>query len=108
MIDDHGLGEREEQFSNAGTAVAGPLDAAVRENNLHRNLPVLDNWNGIGEYTAKVHHHPTWWEAGRLIYGTGIMSLYAEAPVSHRSILTLFYLTAQAGEGGHNLSLIHI
>ena len=105
LIDHHGLGEREEQFSNAGTAVAGPVDAAVRENNLHRNLPVLDNWNGIGEYTAKVHHHPTWWEAGRLIYGTGIMSLYAEAPVSHRSILTLFYLTAQAGEGGHNCPL---
>ena len=105
LVEHHGMSERADQFSRAGQVVAGPLDAAVRENNLHRNLPVLDDWTGIGEYTARVHHHPSWWEAGRLIYGTGIMALYADAPVSHRSILTLFYLTAQAGEGGHNCPL---
>ena len=105
LIAHHGLEARASQFHAAGKAVAGPLDEAVRENNLHRNLPVLDDWSGIGEYTARVHHHPSWWTAGRLIYGTGIMALYGEPEVSHRSILTLFYLTAQAGEGGHNCPL---
>jgi acyl-CoA dehydrogenase len=105
LIAHHGLSSRAERFHRAGEAVAGPLDQAVRENNLHRNLPVLDDWSGIGEYTARVHHHPSWWDAGRLIYGTGIMALYGETEVSHRSILTLFYLTAQAGEGGHNCPL---
>ena len=105
LIDQHGLSGRSEGFHRAGAAVAGPLHEAVVENNLHRNLPVLDDWSGIGEYTARVHHHPSWWTAGRLIYGTGIMALYGEPEISHRSILTLFYLTAQAGEGGHNCPL---
>ena len=101
----HSLAPYAERFHAAGLAVAGPLDRVVRENNLARNLPVLDDWSGVGEYTARVSHHPTWAEAGRLIYGTGIMGLYGEQPASHRAILTLFYLTAQAGEAGHNCPL---
>ena len=105
LIEHHGLADRSTRFHDAGKVVAGPLQQAVVENNLHRNLPVLDDWSGIGEYTARIHHHPSWWNAGRLIYGTGIMALYGESSISHRSILTLFYLTAQAGEGGHNCPL---
>ena len=101
----HSLAPYAERFHAAGSTVAGPLDRVVRENNLARNLPVLDDWSGVGEYTARVSHHPTWAEAGRLIYGTGIMGLYGEQPASHRAILTLFYLTAQAGEAGHNCPL---
>ena len=105
LIEHHGLAGRADRFHRAGQTVAGPLQQAVVENNLHRNLPVLDDWSGIGEYTARIHHHPSWWTAGKLIYGTGIMALYGESDISHRSILTLFYLTAQAGEGGHNCPL---
>jgi acyl-CoA dehydrogenase len=105
LVAHYGLEDHIPRFSRAGQVVAGPLDAAVRENNLHRNLPVLDDWDGVGNYTAKVSHHPSWWRAGELIYGTGIMSLYGERPVPHQAILTLFYLTAQAGEGGHNCPL---
>ena len=105
LISAHALEPHAARFHAAGQTVAGPLDAVVRENNLSRNLPVLDDWSGVGEYTAKVSHHPTWAEAGRLIYGTGIMGLYGDLPTSHRAILTLFYLTAQAGEGGHNCPL---
>ena len=101
----HALEPHAARFHAAGQAVAGPLDRVVRENNLARNLPVLDDWSGVGEYTARVSHHPTWTEAGRLIYGTGIMGLYGDRPTSHRAILTLFYLTAQAGEAGHNCPL---
>ena len=101
----HGLESRRESLHETGQVVAGPLDRVVRTNNLARNLPVLDAYDGVGNYTARVAHHPSWWAAGRLIYGTGIMAAYAETPSPHRYILTLFYLTAQAGEAGHNCPL---
>jgi acyl-CoA dehydrogenase len=105
LVEHYQLDSHIPRFTAAGEAVAGPLDLAARENNLHRNLPVLDDWDGMGNYTAAVTHHPTWWTAGELIYGTGIMSLYGQNPVPHQAILTLFYLTAQAGEAGHNCPL---
>jgi acyl-CoA dehydrogenase len=100
-----GLEDRAERLGEVGRTVAGPLDRAVRENNLHRNLPVLDDWDAIGRFTSGVSHHPTWREAGRMIYGTGVMTAYGEPVVPHRYILGLFYLTAQAGEAGHNCPL---
>ena len=105
LITHHGLTEREPALHRAGQVVAGPLDALVRTNNRHDNLPTLDNWDGIGRYTADIAHHPAWREAGSLIYGTGIMSAYGEDASPHRFILSLFYLTAQAGEAGHNCPL---
>jgi acyl-CoA dehydrogenase len=106
LVAHHGLEARLPSFEETGRAVAGPLDRAVRENNLHRNLPVLDDWDDIGAFTAEVSHHPTWRTAGKLIYGTGIMSAYGEGETPpHRYILGLFYLTGQAGEAGHNCPL---
>ncbi|MEC8425258.1 MAG: acyl-CoA dehydrogenase family protein, partial [Myxococcota bacterium] len=106
LVAHHGLDARQPAFHSAGIAVAGPLDRAVRVNNLHRNLPVLDAWDGIGNFTGRLSHHPTWRTAGKIIYGTGIMAAYGEAPEPpHRFILGLFYLTCQAGEAGHNCPL---
>ena len=102
LVAHYELNSYEDRFHHAGEAVAGPVDVHARENNLHRNLPVLDDWSSVGAYTASVSHHPSWREVGRLLYGTGIMGLYGEEAVSHGAILTLFYLTAQAGEAGHN------
>ncbi|MCA9524643.1 MAG: acyl-CoA dehydrogenase family protein [Myxococcales bacterium] len=101
----HGLLAREESLHATGRIVAGPLDAVVRENNLHRNLPVLDDWDPVGTYTGQVAHHPSWRTAGKLIYGTGVMAAYGEIPASHRYVMSLFYLTSQVGEGGHNCPL---
>jgi alkylation response protein AidB-like acyl-CoA dehydrogenase len=109
LVTAHGLEDRRESLHQTGRVVAGPLDRVVRENNLGRNLPVLDDWDAIGRFTARVSHHPSWWAAGRMIYGTGIMSAYGEAASApcppHRYILSLFYLTGQAGEAGHNCPL---
>ena len=102
LVEHYGLAAHVERFHHAGRIIAGPVDALARENNVHRNLPVLDDWSAVGAYTAQVSHHPAWREVGRYLYGTGIMGLYGEHPVSHAAILTLFYLTAQAGEAGHN------
>ncbi len=121
LLAPHGLTGRAPELTAAGRAVAGPLDAAARENDLIGNHPALENWDGIGRYVARVAHHPSYREAGRQIYGTGVMAAFAEAGVDglaggddprrperaapHRFILTLFYLTAQAGEAGHNCPL---
>ena len=121
LIAHHGMTDRSDALHTAGRAVAGPLDTAARTNDLPRNHPVLDNWDGIGRYTAEVSHHPSYRDAGRAIYGTGVMSAFAEAALAagssdeagarpaaaapHRFVLSLFYLTAQAGEAGHNCPL---
>ncbi|MCB9741602.1 MAG: acyl-CoA dehydrogenase family protein [Alphaproteobacteria bacterium] len=88
-----------------GAVAAGPLDEAVRENNLHRNLPVLDPYDGIGRRERPVDHHPSYHDAGRYIYGSGVMASYAEEPSPHQYILALFFLSSHVGEGGHNCPL---
>jgi alkylation response protein AidB-like acyl-CoA dehydrogenase len=121
LLKHHRMQKRVTALHAAGRTVAGPLDTAARENDLLRNHPVLDNWDGIGRYVAGVAHHPSYRQAGRAIYGTGVMTAFAETGVDgraggtsarrpvtaapHRFILSLFYLTAQAGEAGHNCPL---
>lgn len=85
-----------------GAVVAGELDAVVAENNREGNLPRLAGWDGIGRRAHPVDHHPTWRRAGQLMYGSGMMAAYAEQPAPHTAILSLFYLSAMVGEGGHN------
>jgi len=92
-------------LSRAGQRVAGELDEWVKVNNLGENLPRLAGWDAIGRRADPVQHHPSWQQAGRLIYGTGIMEAYGESPQPHRFILSLFYLTCHVGEGGHNCPL---
>jgi hypothetical protein len=113
LVRHHGMTARQPALQAAGRAAAGPLDDAARVNDLPRNHPVLDDWDGIGRFTGEVSHHPSYRDAGRAIYGTGVMAAFGEActqgrPTSaapHRFILSLFYLTAQAGEAGHNCPL---
>lgn len=88
-----------------GAQAAGPLDQAVAQNNLSRNLPFLDPYDGIGRPTAPVKHHPSYHEAGRLIYGSGVMAAYGQTPTPHQLILGLFFLSGHVGEGGHNCPL---
>jgi alkylation response protein AidB-like acyl-CoA dehydrogenase len=85
-----------------GAAAAGPLDAAVRENNLPRNLPVLEPYDGLGRPLGRIANHPSFDEAGRIIYGTGMMAAYRETPPPHRYVGALFYLAAHTGENGHS------
>ena len=88
-----------------GRVAAQELDAWVIENNEGGHLPQLKGWDPIGRRETPVQHHPSWREAGRLIYGSGIMSAYGTQPQPHRFILSLFYLSCHVGEGGHNCPL---
>lgn len=93
------------RLSAFGAVAAGPLDRAAIENNLSRNLPALDPYDGVGRAASPVVHHPSYHEAGRLIYGSGVMEAYGESPVDHRFIQTLFFLSSHVGEAGHNCPL---
>jgi len=95
------LDEINADLERFGAEVASPVDALVRENNLHQNLPRLERYTGIGERVEKIDHHPTYHEAGRYIYGSGIMSAYAHHPNS-AGVLSRFYLSSYNGEAGHN------
>lgn len=95
------LDEINADLQRFGAEVVSPVDALVRENNLHQNLPRLERYTGIGERVEKIDHHPTYHEAGRYIYGSGIMSAYAHHPNS-AGVLSRFYLSSYNGEAGHN------
>ncbi len=93
-----------ENLDRFGAESAGPLDRAVRLNNLPQNLPRLDRWSPYGERIEEVEFHPSYHEAGALIYGSRVMSVLGEWGSNVHS-LTLFYISSHNGEGGHNCPL---
>lgn len=98
------LAALEEELTRFGAEVVGPLDRAVRKNNEPLNLPKLDRWSDYGARTESVDHHPTYHEAGRYIYGSGVMEAYAEHP-NTMGVLSRFYVSSFNGEAGHNCPL---
>ena len=89
--------ERLRQF---GAVAAGPLDAAVIENNRTGNLPALATHDAIGRHVAGFAHHPSYHRAGELIYGSGVMAAYAAIPNPTPSSSLCSHLLAR-GEASH-------
>lgn len=89
------------ELTRFGAEVAGPVDELVRRNNLHENLPRLERYTGIGERIEQVEHHPTYHEAGRYIYGSGIIGAYEMHP-NTTGVLSRMYVSSYNGEAGHN------
>ncbi|HZF41552.1 MAG TPA: acyl-CoA dehydrogenase family protein [Blastocatellia bacterium] len=92
------------RLSKFGDEAAMIVDPAVRRANLAENLPRLDRYSATGERTEDVAHSADHHLAGRYIYGSGAMSVYAE-PESNLLALALFYLSSYNGEAGHNCPL---
>src|SRR5215510_8534579 len=93
-----------ERLSTFGGQAATIVDQAVRNANLSSNLPRLERYSSSGERTEDVAHSADHDLAGRYIYGSGAMSVYAE-PESNLLALALFYLSSYNGEAGHNCPL---
>lgn len=87
-----------------GRAAATVVDEAARISNEDANLPRLERFDAVGRRSEEVVFHPSYHEAGREIYGSGMMSVYG-APASNLLSLALFYISAQNGEAGHNCPL---
>lgn len=80
------------------------VDGLVRQNNKHENLPRLDRYTPYGTRQERIDHHPTYHEVGRYIYGSGVMSAFADGP-NMVGALTRFYVSSFNGEAGHNCPL---
>jgi alkylation response protein AidB-like acyl-CoA dehydrogenase len=87
-----------ESFGNHVTNILEPL---VNENNLPENLPRLERYNAVGECIDNIIHHPTYLQAGNLIYQTGLLKRMSK-PGGLLECLAFFFLSSQAGEAGHN------
>ena len=87
-------------LEKAGREMAA-LDPLVQQLEDRMSLPRLERYSSIGERTEDILFHPTYEAVGDAIYGTRLMSVY-EKPAQHRLALSLFYLTSQHGEAGHN------
>lgn len=93
--------DMDERLVAFGAACAGPLDEAIEINNRPHNLPRLERYDGIGRRIESVEHHPSYHDAGAIIYGSGMMGDYA-SPGGFLRSLSLFMLSSECGEGGHN------
>lgn len=87
-----------------GGVAATVVDEAARIANQDDNLPRLARYDGTGQRIEEVRFHPAHHEAGRAIYGSGVMSVYEE-PGHNLLSLALFYLSSLNGEAGHNCPL---
>jgi alkylation response protein AidB-like acyl-CoA dehydrogenase len=93
--------ELADELEAFGAQVAGPIDELVRQNDKRRNHPQMKRYTDYGRRIEQIDHHPSYHEAGRYIYGSGMMSAYAEHPNS-LGVLTRFYLSSYNSEAGHN------
>jgi alkylation response protein AidB-like acyl-CoA dehydrogenase len=91
-------------LSEFGHRAATVIDALARSSNLDLNLPRLDSYTPLGARTEDVTFHPDYHAAGRHMYGSGMMSVYAQ-PGGNLLGQALFYISAQNGEAGHNCPL---
>jgi hypothetical protein len=87
-----------------GRVSATVVDLAARISNTTENLPRLRHYDWVGRGVSEVDYHPSYHEAGRAIYASGVMSVYAE-PGNNLLSLALFYLSSLNGEAGHNCPL---
>lgn len=91
----------ETELESFGQMVVNELEPLVSENNLAINLPRLEAYNSIGERVDRVIHHPTYVQAGNIIYNSGLLAKMANSG-GLSECLSLLFLSAQAGEAGHN------
>lgn len=94
------IDEARERMRAAGALAGGPLRELGRQCNLEENLPRLDRFSELGIRTENVVFHPSYHEAGRLIWKTGILADYA-TPGRETEQLALLHLFSGNGEFGH-------
>ncbi|MBK7580563.1 MAG: acyl-CoA dehydrogenase family protein [Myxococcales bacterium] len=94
------FGEERPRLEQAGEAVATRLRQLAVDTNHDANLPRLERFDGLGVRHEQVVFHPSYHEAGRLIWQTGVLSDYAK-PGNETLQMALLYLFAEVGESGH-------
>lgn len=90
-----------EKLMLLGLKCARDIESLVAENDFRLNLPKLDTYDAVGNFTNQVSHHPNYEKVGDAIYGSSLMQGIATAGNMTESLL-LFYMTSHLGEAGHN------
>ena len=89
------------KLTKLGQQYAQDIEPLVAENDYRLNLPKLDDYDGVGNLTNNINHHPNYTVIGDSIYATGMMKNIAEPGKLTESLL-LFYMSSHLGEAGHN------
>ena len=89
------------ELETFGHQVAVHLEPLVKENNLPVNLPRLGAYNQVGERIDKIVHHPSYIQAGNIIYGSRLMEKMSRFG-GLTECLSFLFLSAHTGEAGHN------
>ena len=84
-------------FANDVVAVVGPA-ASRYEQRTH--LPELVRWDGLGRRTEEVSFDPSYHEAGRAVWRSGLVAL-SDKPGRAYEQAVLLYLLSLEGEAGH-------
>jgi acyl-CoA dehydrogenase len=92
------------RLTGVGKMVAGELTRLSIDTNHDDNLPRLERYDALGVRTEQIVFHPSYHQAGRLIWETGILGDYAH-PGSEVLQMGMLYLVSQTGENGHNCPL---
>jgi alkylation response protein AidB-like acyl-CoA dehydrogenase len=92
------------RLNRFGALVAQEIDPLVSEMSQHPGLPKLASFDLIGNRVEEINFHPNHHEIGRRIYSSGMMGVYKESG-SNLLSLSLFFLSSQLGEAGHNCAL---
>ena len=92
------------RLAKYGEDLASIVADAVDEISQDPNLPRLERFDSIGHRTEDVVYHPSHHVAGKAIFESGIISELS-TPGNNLLCLTLFYLSSQNGEAGHNCSI---
>ncbi|RMD83392.1 MAG: acyl-CoA dehydrogenase [Candidatus Dadabacteria bacterium] len=100
LAGDSALARIEERLAAFGAEVATVVDRLADEYERIENLPALRRYSPIGERTEEIVFHPSYHEAGRRIWASGILACRAE-PGTAIEQAALFYLLTHLGEGGH-------
>jgi alkylation response protein AidB-like acyl-CoA dehydrogenase len=92
------------RLEDLGRAVAGELGRLSIDTNHDDNLPQLERYDALGVRTEQIVFHPSYHQAGRLIWESGLLADY-ERPGNEVLQMGMLYLVSQTGENGHNCPL---
>ncbi len=92
-------------LTDFGRMVAEVIDPAVEALEHHRELPAHVPYDGIGRRVEQVEFHPDYRRSGQAVWASGILAVNQGGRGAFEQA-ALFYLLAQAGEGGHSCPVV--
>jgi acyl-CoA dehydrogenase len=93
-----------QELASYAEKVITELDPLVIENNLSANLPRLEAYDGIGYRIDHIVHHPSYAQAGDIIYSAKMLERLLK-PNGLVEASAFLFLSAQTGEAGHHCPL---